>query len=343
MYKKDKSDKLSNLEKTKSKSTSQSLSVVAPSSNGHLQAQNFQQSRPTVLSSSPRQRSSTAGAATSSLSHTRDLVVDASNPIDLNYAHMLIYINCNNIRIHSLSHTSTSSKLVVATSFSNAAYDHVRTMFVLRSIEQLLLECDREFLSAVIATSVTANPSVVAGLGSRPRTPVFSVHNEKFLDLISRHLRTIYGASFYSQANQPAASPQSQPTAASNPPPTNTYSPFNLNNTTYMEVKKYTFLLKMTRNNFEPFLGHDFYSPLLHPQLLPAIQIHHQAHQHKRESQHTSSSNEQQLDHVQVEFGVDHVAPLVDHNDHSNIDVVSPGERTVESPVSTRHASFVHI
>lgn len=237
---KEKSEKFESL---KTKSTSQSLSAPMSNSGHHHHVLNSQQqSRPTVLSSSPRQRSHTTGAMppSSASASQRDLVVDASNPIDLNYAHMLLYINCNNCRVQSLTHSHTSSKLVIATSFANSAYDHVRTMFVLRSIEHLFLECDREFLNAVATTSITANPSLFGnnaffGSWQRSRAPVFSVHNEKFLDLISRHIKTIYGASFYSQSqnsNSNASAPPNLATSQSS----NAYASLNLNNTTYLEV-----------------------------------------------------------------------------------------------------------
>lgn len=225
--------------------------AISVPQNAHLQQNN--QQRPSMLSSSPRQRSHTTGAvsmgttaattATSLASATRELMVDAANPIDFNYAYMLMYVNCNNIRVQSLTHTSTSSKLVVATSFSNSAFDHVRTMFVLRLIEQLLLECDREFLGATISTTITANPSLATTGTTRSRSPVFSVHNEKFLDLISRHLRTIYGSSFYTQSsgqtsanntNSGNGSPHSQHNNSS--PPLAAFSALNLNSITYMEV-----------------------------------------------------------------------------------------------------------
>lgn len=206
------------------------------------QQQNQYYTRPKLLS--PRHRAQLAAASRA------DPQVDATNPVDLNYAYMLLYINCNNIRVHAESSTSrsqggggggsTASRLIVSTQFSMSSYDHVRTMFVMRAIEQLLVECDREFLGAIVGTAITANPSLLLNAGAssnssgvKAKVPVFSVHNEKFLDLITRHLKTIYGASFYSgQPNSPPLSSSAGQQQA--------YSAgFNLNNTTYMEVCVY--------------------------------------------------------------------------------------------------------
>ena len=76
----------------------------------------------------------------------RELIVDSLNPIDPNYSHMLIYINCNNIQSHFIP---SSQKLVVSSSFTNSSYDHVRILFVLRCIEQMLSRCTKEFLNSI--------------------------------------------------------------------------------------------------------------------------------------------------------------------------------------------------
>ena len=257
------------MDKSGKSKTSQSLSAVSsattitavmqPTSISSQQ----QSSRPAILSSSPRQNQLHHAQTSTTVHHhhhhhhhyhqqsARELVVDASSAIDANYAHMLIYINSNNIRVHQVPPSANSNnKLSVCASFSNSAFDHVRTMFVLRSIEQLLVECDhREFLSAVVATSITANApsaSFKSSLANVSRVPpVFSVHNEKFLDLIVRHLKTIYGSSFYSQPNQ-----QSTASTGHTQNSTPSYSTLNLNTITYMEA--ITFILLFYIRSYYP-------------------------------------------------------------------------------------------
>ena len=142
--------------------------------------------------------------------------VDARNPIDLNYAYMLIYVNCNSMQAnfkHSrLGNSNTENKLSISSN-TNTSYDHTRTLFIFKCIEQILDKCNKEFLISIICTSLNPNyksqmPSSTttttnstdfnysSGINSN-NTP-YSVHNEKLLELIYRHLKSIYGSSFYS-------------------------------------------------------------------------------------------------------------------------------------------------
>jgi hypothetical protein len=92
----------------------------------------------------------------------------------------------------------------------------VRTLFILRCIEQILEKCSKEFL-----TSITHNHLINSGnSGKSGNASSYSVHNEKLLDLVVRHLRSIYGNSFYS----------SDATAVANE------LNFNLKNVTYIEA-----------------------------------------------------------------------------------------------------------
>lgn len=127
---------------------------------------------------------------------------------------MLIYINCNNIQT-----SLQSNRLIVSSTFSNSSYDHVRTLFILKCIEQLLIKCTKEFLIAISTTTITNLSNL--STNSTFNTQVFSVHNEKLLDLILKHLRSIYGENFY------ASSQSSTGTSSFN---------FSLNSTTYLEA-----------------------------------------------------------------------------------------------------------
>ena len=118
--------------------------------------------------------------------HVTNLTVDASNSVDPNYAHILVYVNCCN---NTLTSTNQSNKLLV-TSSSNSSYDHSRVIFVLRCLDQILTKCPRDFLASTLKTSLSS----AGGTG-------LSVHNEKLLDLLLRHLKSIHGISFYASAS----------------------------------------------------------------------------------------------------------------------------------------------
>ncbi len=158
----------------------------------------------------------------------KELTIDSMNSVDPNYSYLLLYTNCNSMKTSKLSHTNDNNKITV-TSATNAAYDHTRTLFILSCLEQLLNKCPKEFLTSVTRTYV-ANLNKPTGDTSAGLNGVlnlnqagFSVHNEKLLDLIVRHLKSIYGNSFYSDAL-----------------PTHSFDlnklNFNLNNVTYIEV-----------------------------------------------------------------------------------------------------------
>lgn len=147
----------------------------------------------------------------------KELTVDLQNPIDPNYSYMLVYINCNNIQT-----SLHSNQLLVSSSFSNSSYDHVRTLFILKCIEQLLEKCTKEFLISISSTNITNNQKV------------FSVHNEKLLDLLLRHLKSIYGENFYSNNTS------------------NSLFNFNLNSTSYLEAIT-LILLFYVRSYYPPF------------------------------------------------------------------------------------------
>lgn len=90
--------------------------------------------------------------------------------------------------------TITNSNNLYIKSASKSSYDHVRTLFILRCIEQILHKCSNEFLMAITHNNLTKN-------NSKSASSSYSVHNEKLLDLILRHLKSIYGNSFYSSSN----------------------------------------------------------------------------------------------------------------------------------------------
>lgn len=100
---------------------------------------------------------------------------------------------------------------------SNSPYDHVRTIFILRCIEQIFTKCSHEFLTAITYNHLKKS-------SSRSTNSSFSVHNEKLLDLIVRHLKSIYGNNFYSSTSGSYSNPV-----------TNDLN-FNLNNITYIEA-----------------------------------------------------------------------------------------------------------
>ena len=106
------------------------------------------------------------------------------------------------------------------TSASNSSYDHLRTLFVLRCIEQILNKCAKEFLTSITHSYLTKSPKNLSATGGNTTASSFSVHNEKLLDLMIRHLKSIYGNSFYSASTNAVANDLS----------------FNLNNVTYIEA-----------------------------------------------------------------------------------------------------------
>ncbi|CAF0777344.1 unnamed protein product [Brachionus calyciflorus] len=117
----------------------------------------------------------------------KDLIVDLQNQLDANFSHLLIYINCNNIQT-----IQQGNCVLVASKFSNTSYDHVKVLFLLKCIEQLLIKCRHEFLNSITQTCISSH------------NLVHSVHNEKLLDLLMKHLRSIYGENFYlSSSNVP--------------------------------------------------------------------------------------------------------------------------------------------
>ena len=164
-------------------------------------------------------KSTTSQRLLAKSSAAKELIVDAQNPLDLNYAHMLIYTNYSNMQ--SSFNTKNSNKLNVSSS-SNSSYDHVRTLFILKCIEQMLNKCTKEFLLSITSTYLTSSNSTSK---STSTTASSSVHNEKLLDLIVRHLRSIYGQNFYSSSSGSS---------------TNSFDlnrlNFSLNNTTYIEA-----------------------------------------------------------------------------------------------------------
>ena len=146
----------------------------------------------------------------------KEINVDARNPVDLNYAYMLVYVNCNSMQAnfkhsHSNSVNINENKLMISSS-TNSSYDHTRTLFIFKCIEQILDKCNKEFLISIICTSLNPNyksqiaTSTTAGSsndfsynnGINSNNTPYSVHNEKLLELIYRHLKSIYGSSFYS-------------------------------------------------------------------------------------------------------------------------------------------------
>jgi hypothetical protein len=151
----------------------------------------------------------------------KELTIDALNPVDSNYSYLLIYTNCNNMQASLNNNNKLSIK-----SAANTPYDHTRTLFILRCLDQLLNKCPREFLNSVTRTLVTTNTNVNQNYNKSNQTG-FSVHNEKLLDLIVRHLKSMYGNSFYSDGGA-----QSMPTSSFDLNKIN----FNLNNVTYIEA-----------------------------------------------------------------------------------------------------------
>jgi hypothetical protein len=154
------------------------------------------------LSSANRPRA-TFTAHTSTLQRqqqVKELCVDALNPIDPNFAYMLIYTNCNNIQTH-LHSSKITNKLTVSSIFSNKSYDCIKVQFVLKSIEELLNKCPREFLVAVTTTCLNNGSTCIQPGLSASKNVVFSVYNEKLLDLVIRHLKSIYGSNFFSNSS----------------------------------------------------------------------------------------------------------------------------------------------
>lgn len=137
--------------------------------------------------------------------------IDAVNSVDPNYSYMLLYRNCNNMQ-NSLKDQLSGSSHINIKSSSNTSYDHVRTLFILRCIEQILDKCSKEFL-----TSITHNHLIN---GNNKSGSSYSVHNEKLLDLLVRHLRSIYGNSFYTSGTTNVTKDLN----------------FNLKNVTYIEA-----------------------------------------------------------------------------------------------------------
>lgn len=160
------------------------------------------------LSTAPTRHRFTTTPHTSTLQRAqapafKELCVDAMNAVDPNFAYMLIYTNCNNIQTH-LQSSRLTNKLVVASTFTNKSYDCFKVHFVLKLIEHLLDKCDKEFLMAAITTKLNnssttsnANGSISGCYSATSSNSVFSVYNEKLLDLIIRHLKSLYGNSFY--------------------------------------------------------------------------------------------------------------------------------------------------
>ncbi len=97
------------------------------------------------------------------ITHSKDLCVDALNSIDPNYAYVLIYKNCTNMQPtkdltpSSAIPTSAPSNSLHIKSTSNSSYDHVRTLFILRCIDQILDKCSNEFLTAISHNYLTKN------------------------------------------------------------------------------------------------------------------------------------------------------------------------------------------
>ena len=164
-------------------------------------------------------KSTTSQRLLAKSSAAKELIVDAQNPLDLNYAHMLIYSNYSNMQ--SSLNSKNSNKLSVSSS-SNSSYDHVRTLFILKCIEQMLNKCTKEFLLSITSTYLTSSNSTSKSTSTIASS---SVHNEKLLDLIVRHLRSIYGQNFYSSSSG----------SSSNSFDLNRLN-FSLNNTTYIEA-----------------------------------------------------------------------------------------------------------
>ncbi len=164
----------------------------------------------------------------------REHNIDALNSVDANFAYILVYTNCNNMQVtlNQQQQNNNSNTNLLVSSASNSSYDHVRTLFVLRCIEQIINKCSKEFLISISQNylsrnATTANTSAASATsslrnnaGSIMNSTNFSVHNEKLLDLIVRHLKSIYGNGFYSSSSNTNSNDLS----------------FNLNNVTYIEA-----------------------------------------------------------------------------------------------------------
>ena len=121
---------------------------------------------------------------------------------------MLLYVNCSNMQA-SVKPSHHSRNKISISSTTNSSYDHVRTLFIFKCIEQIIDKCNKEFLISLICTNLNpnykstvnttneANGSNSTFSANSKNTP-YSVHNEKLLELIYRHLKSIYGSSFYS-------------------------------------------------------------------------------------------------------------------------------------------------
>ena len=161
----------------------------------------------TTVQALSQKSAAVAAAAAASKSSGKELIVDAKSPIDLNYAYMLVYINCNNMQANLTASNLSSNKLNI-TSTTNSSYDHVRTLFVLKCIEQILDKCTKDFLISITCTNLNPNyksQMLVAEQTQAVNNTPYSVHNEKLLDLIYRHLKSIYGNSFYSSGSNSAS------------------------------------------------------------------------------------------------------------------------------------------
>ena len=145
--------------------------------------------------------------------------MDALNPVDPNFSYMLVYANCNHIQTH-LPSSKISNKLIIASSFANKSYDCKKVQFVLKCIDELLAKCTKEFLVAITTSCLnTSNGGGSSLTGASNKNMVFSVYNEKLLDLIIRHLKSIFGQNFYNNVSFDL----------------NRIN-FNLNSTTYIEA-----------------------------------------------------------------------------------------------------------
>ena len=111
----------------------------------------------------------------------KDYLVDYQNSIEPNYAHLLVYINCSNIQTIQ----QQGNCILVVAKYTNTSYDHTKVMFVLKCIEQLIQKCKNEFLLSIVQNTLSNH------------NLVHSVHNEKLIDLIVKHLRSIHGENFY--------------------------------------------------------------------------------------------------------------------------------------------------
>lgn len=114
--------------------------------------------RTSALPAGPAETNVAAAAAVLHASCTdNDLYIDALNSLDPNYSYMLIYANCNS-RPSYTPVPNTPSKVLVSSS-NSTPFDHIRTLFILRCIEQMLTKCTKEFLLSVSKTYLTSSNS----------------------------------------------------------------------------------------------------------------------------------------------------------------------------------------